>query len=93
MAIYEKATEFSEVKDSAYVSKSYREMAVKLANLLAQVNEMKGSAEYLTDITHDNGDPVFELTEAVEKLGIALASCVTYAKEYANEAEGKESED
>ena len=35
----------------------------------------------------DNGDPSFELSESLEKLGIALASAVVYANEYAKEAE------
>ena len=91
--IYEQLTEFSEAKDSRWVAKAYREAGYKIASVLNELNDVKGKLEYLCDITKDNGDPAFELRDALCGLGIALASTMVYASEYDAEANDEKPDD
>jgi len=84
--VYAEATEFSPVKDSSYVAKEYREYADTIAEKLSQLTDVGEKIEWLHKLTDDNGDPFFEIQEAIKALGIALATCLTYAKEYEEEA-------
>ena len=68
---------------------NYKEMMVDMANMIARINAMKERSEYISEQMHDNSDPACDLSEALEKLGKALASMVTYADEYGKEEEGK----
>jgi len=61
---------------------SYNEMAVKLARIISNVEDMRGRSEYISDEMRDNGDTYTSLSEALEKLGVALANVVIYADEY-----------
>jgi hypothetical protein len=69
----------------------YSEMAVELAAIIGKIDDMKGQSEYISRETKDNGDPSIDLSEALEKLGVALANIITYADEYLNDAEKEES--
>lgn len=65
---------------------SYSEIALKLAQIISQTREVKNHCEFISEkMYEDTCDPVFELSEALEKLGIALSSVVIYADEYAKE--------
>ena len=64
----------------------YHEKAGELAVMIGKINDMKGSFEYLMEETGDNGDPYFDSAQAIEKLGILLASVVTYEHEYEEDA-------
>lgn len=64
---------------------SYSEIALKLAQTISQTREVKNRCEFISEKMNDNNDPGFELSEALEKLGIALSSAVIYADEYAKE--------
>ena len=68
---------------------SYKEMMVDLANMIARIDAMKSRSEYISEQMHDNSDPACDLSEALEKLGKALASIVTYADEYGREEDSK----
>ena len=67
----------------------YSEISAKLARAISQIAEIKNRCQFISDQMKDNDDPAFELGEALEKLGVALASAVTYGDEYAKEAAGK----
>lgn len=72
---------------SQEIGRKYHEHSVKIANIIAQLNEICNQFEYLSDQAKDNADPYLDLTSAIQKLGLALADTVTYAEEYLN-AEG-----
>lgn len=67
----------------------YADNVLELANLVAKINEIRTSFEYVMDATGDEGDPKFYLDEAMINLANALSAAVTYSKEYKDEAEGK----
>lgn len=67
----------------------YSEIIPRLAKALSQIAEIKNRCQFISDQMKDNDDPAFELSEALEKLGIALASAVIYGSEYADDAGGK----
>ena len=60
----------------------YHEKAGELAVMIGKLNDMHGNFEILMEESGDNGDPYFDSAQAIEKLGILLASVVTYEHEY-----------
>lgn len=67
----------------------YSELIPHLAKAISQIAEIKNRCQFISDQMKDNNDPAFELSEALEKLGVALASAVLYGSEYADDAAGK----
>ena len=84
--IYVKTDDGSEVRDSTWVSKEYRAAASVLAKTVSQMDYLRNKLNYLMQLTEDNGDPFLELSDAVNKMGLALASCIVYADAYEQEA-------
>lgn len=70
---------------SKKVSDKYRELAVKLAIIIGQLEEMQTSCKFFQEETDDNGDPYYDLQPVLERAGIALAAMVVYADEYKEE--------
>lgn len=64
--------------DSAYVAKEYLSAMEDVSNILTKLNMMKNKLSGLTKFTDDAGDPEFDLGDAIEKLGVALASINSY---------------
>jgi len=64
----------------------YRDIAEKLSRIVTDVHQLQTKAEFLRQAMDDNGDPAFEMSEAIEKLGIAMASSLNYAMEYEQDA-------
>lgn len=60
----------------------YHEKAGELAVMIGKLNDMRGQFEALMEETCDNGDPFFDTEYALEKMGVLLASVVTYEHEY-----------
>ena len=84
--IYRQGDGFLPTVDSRYVASQYLEYSVKIAEHIAKLNEIEQRVKYLHECTNDNGDVGFGLEEAILKLGIALADCITYSHEYQQEA-------
>ena len=64
----------------------YHTRAGEIANMIGKLDDMRGTFEILMEETGDNGDPYFDSAQAIEKLGILLASVVTYEHEYEEDA-------
>jgi hypothetical protein len=68
-------------------AKKYQEIALKLSYLYHQINDLHDTAEFITEQTHDNGDPEYALEKGLWWLGQAVATATTYADEYREDAE------
>ena len=86
MKIYRKKSQYCDEMNSKTISDDFRKTGDRIALMLSQLDEIHSHIEYVHDVTKDNGDVGIELSEAVNRLGIALASCIIYAKEYEDEA-------
>lgn len=75
----------SKTLTNAEAACKYSEEAGKLAKAIGDIKDICNCLEYLSERTGDNGDPRWELEDALKDLGIALASTVEYANEYASE--------
>lgn len=67
---------------AAKCARVYHEQAGELAAMIGKLDTMKGQFESLMEESSDNGDPFFDASYAIEKMGILLASVVTYEHEY-----------
>ena len=67
-------------------AKRYQELALKLSYLYHQIDDLHETAEFLTEQTHDNGDPEYALDKGLWWLGKAIATANTYADEYREDA-------
>ena len=76
----------SSKKNPRNIADIYHEKAGEIANMIGKLNGMQGTFEILMQETSDNGDPYFDSAQAIEKLGVLLASVVTYEHEYEEEA-------
>jgi len=72
------------------VAATYAKMAVEVATIMARVENMIEGCEILMDKMHDDGAPYFDLREAHNALGKALASIVSYTGCYAGNKEGND---
>lgn len=88
--IYRQATPYCPAIDSRYVSEEYLSHAREISDMISKLDLLRNKIEGLHEITGDNGDVAFELKESIEKLGIALATCMGYQGEYQMEACGKD---
>ena len=88
--VYQEATQYTSVRDSEWIAQEYRNESYKIAECLAKLNESKEHIDYLHELTKDNADVAFDLENAITKLGIALATCITYCKKYQDEADDKD---
>lgn len=79
--------------DSAWIAARYAEHAKTIAKCVSQLDDVKNMVDHLHQITMDNGDVGFSLSNALEKLGIALADCVCYQAEYEQEANGDDDDE
>ena len=68
------------------VSDRYNELAVKLAVIISQIQDIQTTCKFLSEETNDTGDPYYDLQPVLEHAGIALAAMVVYADEYKEEA-------
>ena len=91
--VYKQGDGFLSTVDSKYAAKQYLEYSVKIAEHIEKLNEISQHVKYLHECTNDNGDVGFGLEEAILKLGIALADCITYSHEYQQEADGTNEEE
>ena len=69
-----------ERKDAA---EHYSDYGYKLAVLIGQLEDLQESCETLSESCHAEGLPADMLTEALTKLGSALATMRIYEHEYA----------
>ena len=67
------------------VAEHYSEYGYKLAVIIGQLEDLQESCEALSESCHDEGLPAYTLTEALTKLGSALATMRIYEHEYATE--------
>lgn len=74
-------------KTNKEISKEYHEMAVKFAEIVSQIKEMRDRCDWLSQLTQDNCDPYMDLDEVLIKCSSALSSLVIYADEYEKEQE------
>lgn len=74
--------------DSEKLAKEYDEACFKIANCLSQMDDLREHIKYLHEIADDDPSPSLDLETAIEKLGVALASCTVYKNEYMNESLG-----
>lgn len=65
------------------VAEKYSEYGYKLAVIISQLEDLQESCEALSTSCHDEGLPAYTLTEALTKLGSALATMRVYEHEYA----------
>ena len=69
------------------IAEKYQRMTVELAQIVTKLDDMRQTCELLSDETQDARDPQFAIEDVLSKIGIALATIVTYAHEYATEFE------
>lgn len=74
-------------KTNKEISKEYHEMAVKFAEIVSQIKEMRDRCDWLSQQTQDNCDPYMDLDEVLIKCSSALSSLIIYADEYEKEQE------
>ena len=84
--IYKEADGVSPRYDSEKLAKEYDEACFKIAKCLSQMDDLRNRVEYLHEIADDDPSPSLDLETAIEKLGVALASCTVYKNEYMNES-------
>ena len=75
---------------SKEVADEYKRFSVELATMIGQLQVMHERCSYLSDVTHDNADPEYDLLEAIRALGVTLAAVVNYADAYAHDDPDKE---
>ena len=90
MKIYAEKTDYSPERNSVWVGQQYEKYSKEIAKCLSQLDEIKNHVDYLHELTDDAGDVGFGLTDAIFKLGVALADCVNYSEEYFKEAAEEE---
>ena len=61
---------------------TYHEASYDIAQMVSKLSDYKGKFDRISDFTMDNMDPVIDAEEALEKLGVLLASTVIYENEY-----------
>lgn len=71
---------------AAKYARIYHEKAGEIANMIGKLDDMHGNFEILMEESDDNGDPYFDTAQALEKMGVLLASVVTYEHEYEADA-------
>ena len=69
--------------------KTYKEAAFEIATIIGKINDLSGRFDYLSSNLSDNNDPHLDAQEAIEKLGVLLASVVVYQNEYEHELNGE----
>jgi hypothetical protein len=67
------------------IAEKYETATNQLAIALTKIYELRNTFEYLSESADDNGDPYFNLDEALVKLGAALAEATVYTNEYKEE--------
>jgi len=72
------------LKDAA---KRYKELADELADAINNIADARDIAKFLAEQCRDNADPAYKLDEALSYLAPALAMTVSYARDYAIDAE------
>lgn len=72
------------LKDAA---KRYKQLADELADAINDIADARDTAKYLAEQCRDNADPAYKLDEALSYLAPALAMTVSYARDYATDAE------
>ena len=90
--IYSPATELTSALDSKEIAKRYDEESSVISNCIDKLHEVEQSFEFLTEKTQDNGDPLFQIKDAIRELGLTLAFTINYRDEYLKEANGNEEE-
>ena len=68
------------------IADRYNELAVKLAIIIGQIQDIQTTCKFLSEGTKDNADPYYDLQPVLEHAGVALATMVVYADEYKEEA-------
>lgn len=68
---------------------TYKEAAYEIAKIIGKINDFSGRFDCLSSNLNDNNDPHFDAQEAIEKLGVLLASVVVYQNEYEQELNGE----
>lgn len=71
------------------VGERYHALAVKMAAVMGDLQEILEKCEDLKNQVDDDGQPYFEMKDCVRFGGTALAAMVTYADEYLKEEKGK----
>ena len=61
---------------------TYHEASYDIAKAISKIFDYKEKFDRISDFTMDNMDPVIDAEEALEKLGVLLASVVIYENEY-----------
>ena len=69
------------------VANRYKEHAIKMAELISQISEIKESCEYLTTQCLANMDPEMDIDEMLIKGARALSSLVIYWHEIQQEVD------
>jgi hypothetical protein len=67
------------------IADRYNELAVKLAVIIGQIQDIQTTCKFLNEETDDNGDPYYDLQPVLEHAGVALAAMVVYADEYSKD--------
>ena len=64
------------------IVKKFEDAINDVSTFISKLNEYKNTFEYISDQTKDNGDPMFETSDCLERLGVLLATLNIYHKEY-----------
>ena len=72
---------------NAEIGEKYQQMSIELSQIIAKLEDMRQKCALLSDETQDARDPQFAIEDVLSRIGIALATIVSYAHEYATEFE------
>lgn len=72
------------------ISELYKNAAFNIANMIGKLDEYKNLFDSISNQTMDNADPLCDVQECIERLGVLLSSVTIYSKEYEEAAENEE---
>lgn len=74
--------------NAAKAAKEYKEMSIKFAEIISQINDMHVRCGWLDQKTESNLDPSLDLEVVLTHCARALSSLVIYADEFEKESTG-----
>ena len=69
------------------ISNLYKDAAFDIANMIGKLDEYKNLFDSISNQTMDNADPLCDVQECIERLGVLLSSITIYSKEYEEDEE------
>lgn len=72
------------------ISNIYSDAAFEIAKMIGKLDEFKNLFDYISSQTKDNADPLSDVQDCLERLGVLLSAVTIYSKEYEEDAKNEE---